>query len=1269
MSRRLRRGLTVAAVLLVVLVAGGYLAARLALSTGYARGVVAGKLTATLGLPVEVDHLSVGRSASSAGFRVGDFLVVKSAAVAVPLTSLARGNVDAGAVTLSGVTVNLRVDKDGKVLTPLPKGSGGGDVPKVPAVHLADATLTIAQDGRPPFTLRSVSGDLTPVDGRLTFAATADDPDWGGWRATGTIDLSTKSVRVELTNPNAPLRLDLLKSVPWVPPETWEQVHPSGTSPATVTIDFQGPTDVFTYGVVLTPRGAGLGLPGLSVTLADVAGTVRIGGPVVTLDGLSAKLADGTVNLDGKLDFGPEPSVLSFRANTQGVDAAKLPADWHLPKQIGGKLRGAADLTVLVHAGGRVETRGEGRGDLENGTVAGFPAEVRLRLRGDGKRFRFEDGETPPKAAAPPPWLAPLLLLQPPAAPASSFGASITLREVDIAQLLERLEVKFDYKLTGQVTVVAKVAVPVSADAPEKSTTVRGTLTSKRLGFEGLTADDVSAELVYTNGVLTLSRLTAAFAPEAGVTGRLSGSATAAVNPRGDLTAKLILEGVPLGQVLKAVPGGPFPVSGPVSGTTEFRAPLDKLTDTATWQATGELTSPAIVAAGRTVSGVRLPLTVTGGKASLVAAVASVEGIPLAADAAVVLAGQFPYSAAVRSDSQQVATLTKLVPELTLPVPIDGKLAATARAVGTLSPATVQADGTLTASALKVGPGTADHISAKWTLSPDRITIRDLDADVFKGKVTGSADVPLSEKEAGRFNVAFTDLDAAGAASLVPNAPVKLTGRVSGKVVGAIPPGTPRTATAELALTAPRLTVQGVPAEKLVGTLKVLNGGLDYKLTGKALGGDFELEGRYPGDGAKSAEAGKLSLRGADLGRLGASIRWAAPLGGRVDIEDATFAPDLSRGSGDVTVTDLTWDGAAVAPRVRGRLGLRAGRLTVDVTDGRAAGGRLGGSGGIDLARPARNFFRFTLDGADARQLTAPFTAAGPLDGEAAVELRLWVYPQVRGTATVSLPRGRLGGVDVSGLRLPVEFDTARLSVRQATTAVGDGRAEVDVGYDFAGGRLAGQVRFRDVRVSRLGGPQPLFGGGRLTGRFDVSGENVRTADDLTGRLVGTVRQANVREIPVLNVVGPFLNPTALARPFDRGDVQGRLRGGVFRLERLALANDQADLFADGTITLQRRLDLRVVARTGNLAGSVGILRAFGARIPAIGPIPVGLILDISEFLSNRTVRLDVTGTTNQPVVRVNTSALLAEEAVRFLLSRYLPTVASVRDALPDGRP
>jgi translocation and assembly module TamB len=148
--------------------------------------------------------------------------------------------------------------------------------------------------------------------------------------------------------------------------------------------------------------------------------------------------------------------------------------------------------------------------------------------------------------------------------------------------------------------------------------------------------------------------------------------------------------------------------------------------------------------------------------------------------------------------------------------------------------------------------------------------------------------------------------------------------------------------------------------------------------------------------------------------------------------------------------------------------------------------------------------------------------------------------------------------------------------------------------------------------------------------------------------------------VPILRQTTPYLNPAGLTKPFEAGDVRADLRNGVFRVQRLALANPGAQVFAEGTIALSGRLDLNVVAHTGAIGPGVRALRLFGLRIPALGPLPLTLIRDVSDFLANRTVRLSVTGTVGNPIVRVNVGALLAEEAVRFFLTRYvLPAEAA----------
>jgi translocation and assembly module TamB len=171
-----------------------------------------------------------------------------------------------------------------------------------------------------------------------------------------------------------------------------------------------------------------------------------------------------------------------------------------------------------------------------------------------------------------------------------------------------------------------------------------------------------------------------------------------------------------------------------------------------------------------------------------------------------------------------------------------------------------------------------------------------------------------------------------------------------------------------------------------------------------------------------------------------------------------------------------------------------------------------------------------------------------------------------------------------------------------------------------------------------------------------VSGTNVRSVDDLTASLAAALHGASAGEIPLLRVAVPYLNPLGATKPFQNGDIKGTLSRGVFRLERLALANPSAQVFADGSVTLKNsRISLNVVAHTGPVGPEAAGFRVLALRLPVtIGPIPIGLIRDVTTFLSNRTIRLTITGTASNPAVQVNTAALLSEEAVRFFLSRYV---------------
>jgi translocation and assembly module TamB len=863
----------------------------------------------------------------------------------------------------------------------------------------------------------------------------------------------------------------------------------------------------------------------------------------------------------------------------------------------------------------------------------------------------------------------------------NTVSASITLRDVDLGELISKLKVEVKYAVAGKVTVKASVSVPLGDATSSKAYTVRGSVTSAELKLENLTLRDLSADVVYANGKLTLTELRGALPPDdpADKPGEFRGTATAAIDPPGDVTADLTLTRLPLGQVFGAIPGG-VPVSGGVSGKAQFRAPYDKLSDPATWVASADLSGARLSVFQRAVRDAEVTLGVKDGKATLTDTSAVVEGVPVAGDGSVTLSGKYPYTASIRTRPQEVAELQKLVPELEVPVAIRGKLDTTSTVRGTASPFTVSAAGNLTVTDFAVGDTPADKLNAKWEVTPDRVTVSDLSAGAFRGTVTGSASFPLAADKTGEFKLVAKGVDAAAAAKAFPKVPVKLTGVVSGDVTGKLPEAKgdqPRAVTADVNLSAPRLTVQGIPAEKLTGKLSLDGTAVKYELEGKTLGGSFDVKGRYPEAKAddKDKEDGSVHITELDLSRLAEALGLNVRLRGVVSLS-FRYSADLSEGDGWYTVRGLGTMSQPLIPNLSGRLRLRNGNFEVLDTVGPVSAGTIRARVRASLSDPARNFYRLDVDRIDVSRLLAAFGGpANLVEGGVTLTARGKLWPEFRATGIIALTRGRIAGLAASDVRVPYQLAVrsggGEINLREFSGTVGNGR--VAGGYEYqwgVNGRASGQIKFTNVTIGSVLSDlkqSNYFGNARVTGRIDIRGENMRSSDDLTGSVVATIDQAAVRDLPVLSAITPFVPPTALLKPFDSGELRGRLSRGVFTVERLTLASPNADLYADGTVTLAGRLDLGVIVRTGTLGLNDSLLQQLGLSIPLpIAPLPLTVIRDVSVFLSNRTVRLNITGTVARPQPQLNTAALITDEAIRFFLRRYLPTAAAV---IPEVSP
>ena len=740
------------------------------------------------------------------------------------------------------------------------------------------------------------------------------------------------------------------------------------------------------------------------------------------------------------------------------------------------------------------------------------------------------------------------------------------------------------------VNVAGPVALDIHATIPAvtnfDAARASGTFNFRApaLKIEGATLNNLAANANYTGGVLTLSQFSAnlpasAHAEPGAAAPGFAGNAKFAVAPRGDLTAALKLDRVPLEQVFAAIPGLAGKGAGGVSGDFTLRAPGDALGDVSRFDVAGDLHSAALTVYGQH----------------------------------------------------------------------------------------------------------AKKMSARLALKDGVAKLTDAKVDLYDGGITGRVGLPIVGQKSGEFDVKFKGIDTGALTKAIPDSPVKLQGVVNGDFQGTLPPLSNFDATkvvGKLDLDAPKLVVQGTPATKLKGNIGYKPGAIAYDLKGDLLGGEFDVVGEYPlgappADAPKPAKPeenasgrGKLRINRVQLERLGPTYRVAAlgKLKGVVSLSvDYHIGADgTPAGTGRLDVRGLQYgdlgDESSFSTPVR----LTSKGVELSSLNGRLLGGRIGGRVNYGYSeRQARRAVLY-LEGADAQAL---FAYAGiPAEGRVSARIETGLGREIRGGGSITSPRAKVRGIDVADLRLPLTWTIAnggRTVAGQVTTTGASGTV--------AGGRVTGrgEVAFRDsarvtaradfINLNVAALSTSSFGIGRATGSFDLNGNDVRGVDDLNGSLTAKFGDTDINALPVLDSIAPIISPVAALTRFEKGTLTARLGDGALRIEQLALNSKSANLHAEGTVNLNGKLDLDVVYATDSLGGTSPALRLIARNIPAIGPVPVGLIVRISEALANRIIRVRVGGTTKSPTYSVNAARLLSENAARYFAGQFTQGLAVPR--------
>src|SRR5262249_24377858 len=123
-------------------------------------------------------------------------------------SDLLHGNTTPHQLSLAGATVTLRFDKDGKLLTGLPKTKD--TTGPLPGVRINKGRLKVHQEGRPAMQVAGIDATLQAEGDRLLVNGKAADAYWGEWQISGEIDVKKESGSATLKTDRADVTMTKL---------------------------------------------------------------------------------------------------------------------------------------------------------------------------------------------------------------------------------------------------------------------------------------------------------------------------------------------------------------------------------------------------------------------------------------------------------------------------------------------------------------------------------------------------------------------------------------------------------------------------------------------------------------------------------------------------------------------------------------------------------------------------------------------------------------------------------------------------------------------------------------------------------------------------------------------------------------------------------------------------------------------------------------------------------------------------------------------------
>ncbi|MBY0526474.1 MAG: AsmA-like C-terminal region-containing protein [Gemmataceae bacterium] len=1243
---------------------------------------------------------------------VEPWAVIDDVRADVSAWALLSGNAVPGIVTLSDAVVTLRFDERGRLLTRFPKREGKDGAVGVKTIRILNGKVILRQTGRPDLIVAVEKADFLGEGDRFTLTGTAEEGRWGSANLSGYLLTGTGEFTLGVKVADVRFTQSMLDDLPFVSPATWQHVQAQGQGTGELTLHYVPETERVHYCVVLNAERTKLFISAIDLHAAEAQGKVVIDDGLVKLTDVRGQSASGTIATSGELDFRKPVDRLQFKVQVERVKLSELPKKWFqnplVQRLFDGRLSGEADLVVTIDADG-ARTSGEGKGIIREARLGGQAAPpVRLKLSAEGKGFKISvpppDPDQPSRGQATPAssWFDAVVPLAWTAVTgiakrvldtgakaaasmerlASAFPSKqarpatleidLALRDADLEALLRELQFELPLITRGRLSFDVHIVIPLDTAHDLKSYRVQGTASLAWLRLADLELEQVQTRLDYRHGILNLHELSGRLPgpmPASGGpphSGAIAGDARLQLVPLADLSTRLQLDGIPAAQATRLLPVKE-PVSGSFSGRLRFQAPLRLFSDPTGWQASGTLSSDRLGAFGWEATALQIDAQVARGVLTIPRATGAVEGARVVGSGWIELSAPYRCEAHATLRTDEAVTVARITQRLSAPSLRAGRFDLDATLDGTLRPFDTIASGTARASAIAFGDWAIDEASCQWSQLGEQLRLTELCISAYGGQATGEALLPLRAAMPGRVLALFADVDLSRLGGQFGSS-IAVQGRANGSFFATLGEANAeghRDIRYQIDVQAPRLRLESIPAERLRGSVLVQDGDVEARFAANLLGGGIVVEGRR--DATTQRTEGRVRLEAIQLGRIWTALGIKDVLGpfrGSADL-DAAFAKEAGErsatGKGRFVLNRLRWADIELGEGVTGAVVLENGVLRVKDISGSLGRGVVRGRVTYRLNKPSRGSFAIALDSVEASRLLSPWPeAATRVDGLLDVRFDGAFASEWRGNGSVALARGNLFGVEVVNARMPFDFSfipqerRGKVEIRESSAQVAQGQASAKAAIGWgSGSRIDGSVRFFGVDLRgllRSASDMGQMGAGQVSGRFDVSGTDVRSLADLDATLDATLQQTQALQLPILRQLSPYIAPgQSASATFQGGEMKARLSRGMIRIQHFQLVGSIVQVIIEGTISLGGTLNLEATANTGGLTALIPGLRALSAEL-AEGPLPLSLIAQATRLLSVRLTHLRITGTVRNPVVQRDPIVMLTEEAVRFFL-------------------